>query len=94
MKHTSQELLDYRHRDLLLLQNPPMKRRQVCGCPENGIEVLLFEVQNKPKVLMNLAKQLVGEDEATVSLVLTNRLQNVQHFLKTILQLIVPCWQR
>ena len=71
-----------------------MKRRQICCCPENGIEILLFEVKYKPKVLMKLAEQLIGENEATVSLVLTNWLQDVQNFLKTILQLIVPYWQR
>ena len=33
------KLLDNRHRNLLLLQNSPMKRRQVGSCPEDSLEI-------------------------------------------------------
>ena len=53
--------------------------------PEDSFELLVSGIQDKGKIVMNLAKQFVRENEASVLLIFSDWLQITENFLNLIL---------
>ena len=58
-----------------------MEGRQVGSCPKDALEVLPLVVEHKAKILVDLTIENIGKHKATVLLVLSDWLQDVQNFL-------------
>ena len=66
-----------------------MEGRQVGSYPKDALEIFPLVVEHKGKILVDLTVEIDGEHKSTVFLVLSDRLEDVENFLKSIMQSIM-----